>query len=145
MHYNKRSGPNVPPVRHIMTRPGAFAIMALFSAGLRVAAADEPLADVRKLEQTVQQAIAKAEPAIACLLVYRGSTPADKRGDPERNGTDSDSKVPDYFGSGVVIAPQGLILTNYHVVRDATRIQVRLPGLTERDGAEARLLAGDSF
>ena len=62
-----------------MTRPGAFAIMALLSAGLLVAAADEPLADARKLEQTVQQAIAKAEPAIACLLVYRGSTPADRR------------------------------------------------------------------
>src|SRR5947207_4244029 len=143
MHYNKRSGPNVPPARHIMTRPGAFAIMALFSAGLGVAAADEPLADARRLEQTVQQAIAKAEPAIACLLVYRGSTPADNRGD--RNGTDSDSKVPDYFGSGVVISPQGLILTNYHVVRDASRIQVRLPGLTEREGAEAQLFAGDNF
>ena len=85
----------------------------------------------------------EAEPAIACLLVYRGSTPADKRAD--RNGTDSDDKVPDYFGSGVVISPQGLILTNYHVVRDATRIQVRSPGLTEREGAEAVLIAGDNL
>jgi S1-C subfamily serine protease len=128
-----------------MTRPGPLAIMALLSAGLGLAAADEPLADARRLEQTVQQAIAKAEPAIACLLVYRGSTPADRRNDFERNGTDSESKVPDYFGSGVVISPQGLVLTNYHVVRDATRIQIRLPGLTEREGAEARLLAGDNF
>src|SRR5262245_18662932 len=127
-----------------MTRPGPFAIMALLSAGLGIAAADEPLADARKVEQTVQQAIARAEPAIACLLGYRGSTPADnKRAD--RNGTDSDDKVPDYFGSGIVISPQGLILTNYHVVREASRIQVRLPGLTEREGAEAQLIAGDNF
>jgi S1-C subfamily serine protease len=127
-----------------MTRPGAFAMLALLSAGLCLAAADEPLADARRFEQAVQQAIAKAEPAIACLLVYRGSTPADRRTDPERNGTDSDSKVPDYFGSGVLISPQGLVLTNYHVVRDA-RIQIRLPGLTDRDGADAQLIAGDNF
>ncbi len=48
-------------------------------------------------------------------------------------------------GSGVVISAQGLILTNYHVVREADRIQVRLPGLTERDGGDAYLIAGDSF
>ena len=126
-----------------MSRSGPIATMALLTAGLGLAATDEPLADARRLEQTIQQAIAKAEPSIACLLVYRGQTPVDNRFD--RNGTDTESKVPDYFGSGVVISSQGLILTNYHVVRDATRIQVRLPGLPEREGAEAHLFAGDNF
>jgi S1-C subfamily serine protease len=36
--------------------------------------------------------------------------------------------VPRSFGSGVVIDAQGYILTNYHVVQDATKIFVRLPG-----------------
>jgi S1-C subfamily serine protease len=36
--------------------------------------------------------------------------------------------VPRAFGSGVVIDADGLILTNYHVVQDATKIFVRLPG-----------------
>jgi serine protease Do len=36
--------------------------------------------------------------------------------------------VPRAFGSGVVIDANGLILTNYHVVQDATKIFVRLPG-----------------
>jgi S1-C subfamily serine protease len=36
--------------------------------------------------------------------------------------------VPESFGSGVVINESGLILTNYHVIRDATKIFVRLPG-----------------
>ncbi|MBI1831402.1 MAG: trypsin-like peptidase domain-containing protein [Planctomycetes bacterium] len=36
--------------------------------------------------------------------------------------------VPRSFGSGVVIDAKGLILTNYHVVQDATKIFVRLPG-----------------
>ena len=36
--------------------------------------------------------------------------------------------VPRAFGSGVVVDASGLILTNYHVVQDATKIFVRLPG-----------------
>lgn len=36
--------------------------------------------------------------------------------------------VPRSFGSGVVIDAKGLVLTNYHVVQDATKIYVRLPG-----------------
>jgi len=36
--------------------------------------------------------------------------------------------VPESFGSGVVIDASGLILTNAHVVRDATKVYVRLPG-----------------
>src|SRR5207248_9895782 len=36
--------------------------------------------------------------------------------------------VPESFGSGVVIDAAGLILTNAHVVRDATKVYVRLPG-----------------
>jgi serine protease Do len=36
--------------------------------------------------------------------------------------------VPQAFGSGVVIDAAGLILTNYHVVQDATKIFIRLPG-----------------
>jgi S1-C subfamily serine protease len=36
--------------------------------------------------------------------------------------------IPQAFGSGVVIDASGLILTNYHVVQDATRLYVRLPG-----------------
>ncbi|MBL8795850.1 MAG: trypsin-like peptidase domain-containing protein [Planctomycetia bacterium] len=36
--------------------------------------------------------------------------------------------VPEVFGSGVVIDESGLVLTAEHVVRDATKIFVRLPG-----------------
>lgn len=37
--------------------------------------------------------------------------------------------VPQSFGSGIVIdAMNGLVLTNYHVVRDAAKVFVRLPG-----------------
>lgn len=50
------------------------------------------------------------------------------------------SYVPESFGSGVVIDPDGLILTNFHVVRDARKIYVRLPG---GKGSYADIHAGD--
>jgi S1-C subfamily serine protease len=49
--------------------------------------------------------------------------------------------VPESFGSGVVIdGNKGLILTNYHVVRDATKLYVRLP---DRKGSYADIYAAD--
>src|SRR5439155_21443126 len=38
------------------------------------------------------------------------------------------ANVPESYGSGVVIDDQGHVITAYHVIRDATKIYVRLPG-----------------
>lgn len=51
------------------------------------------------------------------------------------------SIVPESFGSGVVVGAQGLVLTNYHVVKDATKVFVRLPG---RKGSYADIHAADA-
>jgi len=48
--------------------------------------------------------------------------------------------APEAFGSGMVVDPQGLVLTNYHVVQDATKIFVRLPG---NKGSYADIWAAD--
>lgn len=48
--------------------------------------------------------------------------------------------VPQSFGSGVVLDADGLILTNYHVVQEATKVYVRLPG---GKGSYADVHAGD--
>src|SRR5207248_1405311 len=49
--------------------------------------------------------------------------------------------VPEAYGSGVVIdGSELLILTNYHVIRDATKIYVRLPG---KKGSYANIHAAD--
>lgn len=48
--------------------------------------------------------------------------------------------VPESFGSGFVVDRSGLILTNAHVVRNATRIYVRLP---DKRGSWADILASD--
>ena len=43
-------------------------------------------------------------------------------------------------GSGIILTADGYILTNAHVVRDARRIQVRLPSRTEATGRFATML-----
>jgi serine protease Do len=47
---------------------------------------------------------------------------------------------PEAYGSGIVLDESGLILTNAHVVRGATKIYVRLPG---NRGSYADIYAGD--
>ncbi len=49
--------------------------------------------------------------------------------------------VPELYGSGVAISAQGLILTNFHIVREAAKVYVRLPG---GKGSYANIHAGDS-
>jgi S1-C subfamily serine protease len=89
--------------------------------------------DLPALEAAFQEAIQKAEPAIACVLVSRST-------DPKNQTLDDPNLVPESYGSGIVIDPNGLVLTCYHVVRDATKVYVRLPG---GKGAYAEIHAGD--
>jgi serine protease Do len=118
------------------------------------------------LERTTQSLILKHENSIACILVSRSDLfPRDAKNpgklggydpnklliDPKLSKTEFDqltkkhdladpNNVPPAFGSGVVIDPQGLILTNYHVVQDAAKIYVRLPG---NRGSYADIFAAD--
>ena len=119
---------------------------------LFVGAAEPPqLKEALALEKAFQDAIQEAEASIACILVSRNEAyqrygqgaPADQPGklgsftlpfnagpdDPRRRLDLSDpSNVPEAYGSGIVLDKEGLVLTNYHVVREATKIYVRLPG-----------------
>lgn len=114
------------------------------------ARADLPagLKEAQALQEAFQKAIEEAEPSIACILVSRSdgyreyqkaSAEPGKLGgfdiprgmiDEKRNRLDlaDPTNIPESFGSGVVIDESGLILTHYHVVRDATKVFVRLPG-----------------
>src|SRR5262249_33076315 len=62
------------------------------------------------------------EPAIACVLVSRTKDPKGE------HKLDDPNQVPESYGSGVVIDEKGLVLTNYHVIREAVEGFVRLPG-----------------
>ncbi len=114
-----------------MPRGTVLAVAFVLTAA---AAADD---DTRKLEVALQAAIARAEPAVACVQVFR--TP-DRPPDPSRLPTEPErNAVPDFYGSGIVIDPSGLVLTCNHLVgdaRNAQRIAVRLPGKRDADGTE---------
>lgn len=101
----------------------ALNLAVIVAALLGTARADEKarLPDVLVLEQVMQDAIKRAEPAVACVLVARGD-------DGKTAPLHDPDHAPDSYGSAVVLDEKGLLLTNYHVVREATRIFVRLPG-----------------
>jgi len=76
--------------------------------------------------QTVTRAVDQLGPAVVSLGVARQAPERlRRRGLPELRGS----------GSGVVIAPDGYILTNSHVVHEAHRVEARLP--------DGRTLRGD--
>jgi serine protease Do len=93
----------------------ATALLALLCPA--AALADAPLSpDVIALQQAVERAIARVEPAVVCI-----STGHDL--DFSRADT-----VPESYGTGLVIDRSGLVLTCAHVVRNCGNIDVRLPG-----------------
>ena len=131
-------------------------LMTLLAGSLR--AQDPDLVQALALQRTMQRTIQQAEPAIACILVSRSERYQEVGQGPDREHPGKlgafdpsalpripnlstqietlqkllDFTHPDYvpraFGSGVVVDARGLILTNYHVVQDATKVYVRLPG-----------------
>lgn len=110
------------------------------------------------LQEKVQRAIERAESSVGCILVSRsdeyrqfGAAPSDPSsgklgrfdsqpalrnfGGTERRRANvlaldlsHADHVPESFGSGVVIDASGLVLTAAHVVHNANKIFVRLPG-----------------
>src|SRR5262245_20255478 len=101
----------------------AFVLALALAALAGAARGDEKArpADVFALEETIQEAIKRAEPSIACILVSRSA-------DAKNQALDDPDVIPESYGRGVVLDEKGVILTNYRVVREATLVYIRLPG-----------------
>jgi serine protease Do len=144
-------------------------VTLLFSLGAATAHAQSDADLLKAMQRNNQKIIQQHEASIACILVsrsdlYKRSGIPGKLGgydredyrrmlnDKSMSKADQDqllkkldlsdpSHIPPAFGSGVVVDTDGLILTNYHVVQDATKIYVRLPG---GKGAYADIHAADA-
>lgn len=152
-------------------RYGTIACVALLAWLGASAAHAQPDVDLLKaMQRTNQKIIQQNEASIACILVsrseyYKRSSVPGSLGGYDRDEmrrilgdkgivskADQDpllkkldladpGHIPPAFGSGVVVDAEGLILTNYHVVQDAAKIFVRLPG---GKGAYADIHAADA-
>jgi serine protease Do len=88
-----------------------------------------PLAD---LSQSLQALAAKVSPSVVQIFVTGYTAP-----DEEDRGASGEPQLERSSGSGVIVDPDGYIVTNAHVVENATRIEVELP-LDATGGAPAR-------
>ncbi|MBX3420089.1 MAG: trypsin-like peptidase domain-containing protein [Pirellulaceae bacterium] len=86
----------------------------------------DEVSQARALSRAFRASAEKALPSVVTILTRSRSS----------GGEDSpllnliggaDAQVYDSVGSGVIISPDGWILTNHHVIADAIRLEVRLP------------------
>src|SRR5258706_204033 len=114
-----------------------------------------PVEVVAALEAALGDAIEKAEPSVVAIArtkaadgegttAVRGRNPAppqtDPRGPARQVNPGGDEMVSFDYGSGVVIGDRGEILTAFHVVEGAERLEVRA---VERQAFQAEVLAAD--
>ncbi len=122
------------------------------------AAADDPsgLATAAAIENTFIKAIEQAEPSVVSIARDKPGRRLVKdddlfrHADPELPTIDSPEYIPTEFGAGVIVRDDGLILTNYHLVRGAAidgktapSDQVLYVRLFDRRGFHARIFAAD--
>lgn len=95
-----------------LVRAFSEADSAVASAPVQPAPSDDGLLD--SYSQIITRVVAKIGPAVVNIRVHKASH--EGRREPESGGS----------GSGFVIAPDGFVLTNSHVVHGAGRIEVTL-------------------
>ena len=84
--------------------------------------------------QTIIDVVKAVSPAVVTINVTKGGTAVQ---DPNGLGNGPQGFVQQGTGSGVIVDPAGLILTNHHVVQDASKVSVVLSDGRTFDGTVA--------
>ena len=74
------------------------------------------------LSRSLQELAAKVSPSVVQIFVTGYAAP-----DEENRAATGEPQLERSSGSGVIVDPDGYIVTNAHVVENATRIEVELP------------------
>ena len=93
---------------------------------------------LRGFSASVQSLVERTAPSVVQITVS-GYGPVSA---PDRNDTDVVLGRQRSLGSGVIVDPDGYIVTNAHVVAGARRIQVTLPTITSGDSPARSLVSG---
>lgn len=95
-----------------------FVLVPLYSFGQTQS--KEPTASISELSQTLEEVTAKVSPGVVQIFVSG-------YGYDQAEGASGVLTRQRGSGSGVVVAPDGFIVTNAHVIKGAQKIQVALP------------------
>jgi serine protease Do len=102
----------------------AVVVLVLFTvpAGAQTAAPARPAPPLSDLSRSLQDLATKISPSVVQIFVT-GYAPPDQ----EDRAATGEPQLERSSGSGVILDPDGYIVTNAHVVENATRIEVELP------------------
>ncbi|HEY9501458.1 MAG TPA: trypsin-like peptidase domain-containing protein, partial [Pyrinomonadaceae bacterium] len=140
--FNEEAGPAKYGVRtmQITIRNFGFvsAICALLAiqttAQTQVKNENDPL---HQLDNSVRSLVKKVTPSVVHLIVT-GYAPVENG----RGNTSLTLGKQQNVGSGVIIDPEGYIVTNAHMVRGAHRVQVSIPVVTAEDATATSVMIG---
>ena len=112
----------------------AFACLLLTAgnAGAQTTTAVKGVAGLSDLSRSLEQLVEKISPSVVQIFVT-GYLPPDE----EDQAATGEPSVERSSGSGVILDPDGYIITNAHVVEYATRLEVQLP-FAATGGAQGR-------
>ena len=109
--------------------------------GTNPAVDQESLIGPRALSRAFRNAAKVATPAVVTILSYGQQDPSggqpQESADGEGTGSNNEQNLTG-VGSGVIVSPDGRVITNNHVVAGAKRVVVKLADETEVEATEVR-------
>jgi serine protease Do len=133
MRFNKPRGPNWKIVGIVCLRI-AFSLVEPAVSGQTISKVDvDPL---HQLNNSVRGLVKRVAPSVVQILVSGYGPVEDNHGNTNLTLGRQQS-----IGSGVIIAEDGYILTNAHVVRGAHRVQVNIPAADNDESPDESLIS----